>query len=906
LGAASTATSGSLIFTINTNTLYWRTTMKRDSYSDQQAHASFQPRSSQPAIKTTQLGQPAHHSSSTSDVGAKWLSKASSWVADQLQTAQNFVSSGDAISPDQILPALKGTVKPALSQADRTNQPLVGVIDSGFGTDEHGSKMVEAIQKENPQAKLWQGGGVGTGGGLESLVQFVDVAKATGQPRAVANLSFDLTEVHPDGSSSTRAQLTAKEQSALSYARDNGVLVVASSGNQGGAMSALGQASQPSDNLIVVGAANGGDRASYSSYGNGLDLVADVGAAGTSSAAATVTGTIANIWSANPELSSQQVNQMLTTTATDLKTPGWDTETGAGLLNSTAAVNLATMITPETQTFSGGQLGQRVNGSFNNSAWISANGSVASERTNRLPNEGDSANEDARSSRRSLPDAWVSRRGLQPWSTSWTKNGQNQFRTNMSATLDRKIKANPNSPLKAFAEQDKNGTWKLKPEYEAGHTGSNLSGTREMFAIEHKDRNRETSDDEKKLKQQGTFLRKRAVSIDGVAVEIQTARNLEARGEMPKGTVENARLHPGEARTAPVKSGEVARIIRKNGLTGSNAQEATQRLNGMADRADKTPGGKWRGTKVTGKSVDVVRDQLIRSELRQNNNLTLKDRQALQGRLAAGNATDADLAKLNPENKARIDELRGIVKDIDKKPDKRPFHGRSELYAFYDEKLRDSVTDTKNPARGRDVTDSRQTGAPKQRGGTAPFIAHRDKPDEANPDKKRSVKPADRSPRQPQTTRTVSPSNPSTKTQKSKPSAVNTRATVTPPRPATITPPRLASITPPRLASITPPRLASITPPRPASIPSGLKPVARVAGRVFKPLGAAVDVYEIGSAIYKDGGIGSNTKQVATDAVVGWAKTAAGAGIGAAIGSVVPVLGTGVGAVVGGIVGSFL
>ena len=85
-----------------------------------------------------------------------------------------------------------------------------------------------------------------------------------------------------------------------------------------------------------------------------------------------------------------------------------------------------------------------------------------------------------------------------------------------------------------------------------------------------------------------------------------------------------------------------------------------------------------------------------------------------------------------------------------------------------------------------------------------------------------------------------------------------------------------------------------------------MKPVARVAGRVLKPLGAAVDVYEIGSAIYKDGGIGSNTKQVAKDAAVGWAKTAAGAGVGAAIGSVVPVLGTGVGAVVGGIVGSFL
>ena len=369
--------------------------MKRDSYSDQQAHASFQPQSSQPAIEPTQLGQPVHHSSSTSDLGAKWLSKASGWMADKLQTAQNFVNgSGDAIlqgrgyanAPDQILPALKGTVKPALSQAGRTNQPLVGVIDAGFGTDEHGGKMVAAIQKENPQAKIWQGGGVGTGGGLESLTEFVDVAKATGQ-RAVANLSFDLTEVHPDGSSSTRAQLTAKEQSALSYARDNGVLVVASSGNQGGAMSALGQASQPSDNLIVVGAAKGSDRASYSSYGNGLDLVVEVGSAGTSLAAAKVTGAIAKLWSANPGLNSQQVEQMLTTTATDLKTPGWDAETGAGLLNSGAAIALATHTAPEAIVFSGAQLMQQVPGSF--VTWESRDGAVATERTNRFI-EGDS------------------------------------------------------------------------------------------------------------------------------------------------------------------------------------------------------------------------------------------------------------------------------------------------------------------------------------------------------------------------------------------------------------------------------------------------------------------------------------------------------------------------------------
>ncbi|MCY7276780.1 MAG: hypothetical protein LH702_24365, partial [Phormidesmis sp. CAN_BIN44] len=109
--------------------------MKRDSYSDQQSRVSFQPKSSQPAIESTQFGQPVHHSSSTGDLGSNWLNKASGWVANKFQTAQNLVNgSGDAIAPDQILPALKGTAKPALSQADRTNQPLVGVIDAGFGT----------------------------------------------------------------------------------------------------------------------------------------------------------------------------------------------------------------------------------------------------------------------------------------------------------------------------------------------------------------------------------------------------------------------------------------------------------------------------------------------------------------------------------------------------------------------------------------------------------------------------------------------------------------------------------------------------------------------------------------------------------------------------------------------------
>ena len=50
--------------------------------------------------------------------------------------------------------------------------------------------------------------------------------------------------------------------------------------------------------------------------------------------------------SANPELSYRQVIEILKETATDLNTPGWDPETGAGLLNMAAAVGLARTITP--------------------------------------------------------------------------------------------------------------------------------------------------------------------------------------------------------------------------------------------------------------------------------------------------------------------------------------------------------------------------------------------------------------------------------------------------------------------------------------------------------------------------------------------------------------------------------
>jgi len=132
------------------------------------------------------------------------------------------------------------------------------------------------------------------------------------------------------------------------------VLIVAAAGNTGNEMSALGRASQEFDNIITVGAAKGLDRANYSSYGSGLTLLANGSLdknskgteEGTSIATAEVTGAVSQVWAANAKLGYRQVIDILRATATDLNAPVHDAETGAGLLNQTKAILLATLTTP--------------------------------------------------------------------------------------------------------------------------------------------------------------------------------------------------------------------------------------------------------------------------------------------------------------------------------------------------------------------------------------------------------------------------------------------------------------------------------------------------------------------------------------------------------------------------------
>lgn len=230
-------------------------------------------------------------------------------------------ATGQAVKLDEVIDSTKDWRSTELGKnlmefiKPSENQPLIGVIDTGLSANnpdinpfhvhlghdyvagdgnpllqpdegsEHGTHVtgiIAATQDNgigidgiNDQAPIYVTRATGSGQWAQALTEIVDAAKESGQPNAIANLSLDLTQVNPDGSVTTRYELTPEERAALEYARQNGVLIVVAAGNDGGTMSALGQASQEFDNIITVGSVDyQGNRADYSSFGKGLDIVA--------------------------------------------------------------------------------------------------------------------------------------------------------------------------------------------------------------------------------------------------------------------------------------------------------------------------------------------------------------------------------------------------------------------------------------------------------------------------------------------------------------------------------------------------------------------------------------------------------------------------------------------------------
>lgn len=161
---------------------------------------------------------------------------------------------------------------------------------------------------------------------------------------------------------------------AVQRALQRGVILIAAAGND----YLLGNPRvYPAayDGVIGVGATDENDlRASYSQVGNWIDFVAPGGdpvndadadpehwllstwarsrgtgyamAAGTSQASPIVAGLAGLIWSVNPNLTSNQVIEIIRETAKDLGSPGWDPEYGYGRVDVGAAVRRAAGLGP--------------------------------------------------------------------------------------------------------------------------------------------------------------------------------------------------------------------------------------------------------------------------------------------------------------------------------------------------------------------------------------------------------------------------------------------------------------------------------------------------------------------------------------------------------------------------------
>lgn len=143
---------------------------------------------------------------------------------------------------------------------------------------------------------------------------------------------------------------------AVDYAADQGAAVVAATGNDATAEDNPTNYPAACDGVIAVGATDrSGRRASFSSYGPHVDLVApgqevlvvhregagDYGWAlgsGTSFAAPLVAGVAALVLARTPGLTPVQLEQRLVSTAKDLGKKGRDDGTGAGLLDAARAV----------------------------------------------------------------------------------------------------------------------------------------------------------------------------------------------------------------------------------------------------------------------------------------------------------------------------------------------------------------------------------------------------------------------------------------------------------------------------------------------------------------------------------------------------------------------------------------
>ena len=149
--------------------------------------------------------------------------------------------------------------------------------------------------------------------------------------------------------------------SAVNYAWDHGVLVFTSAGNSNTSAPVYPAACT---NSVAVGATDMSDnKASFSNYGDwialtapGVSILTTINGggygskSGTSFASPVTAGLAALIWSANPQLTHQEILQILKSTVVDLGVSGFDTKFGHGRINAFSAMMEATNFQPVLDT----------------------------------------------------------------------------------------------------------------------------------------------------------------------------------------------------------------------------------------------------------------------------------------------------------------------------------------------------------------------------------------------------------------------------------------------------------------------------------------------------------------------------------------------------------------------------
>ncbi|MGA6152617.1 type VII secretion-associated serine protease mycosin [Stenotrophomonas sp. NPDC087984] len=164
------------------------------------------------------------------------------------------------------------------------------------------------------------------------------------------------------GDDSASAHPEAAEDAAVQYALRKGVAVVASAGNGGEKGDRVSYPAAYPGVIAVTAVDRYGSRAAFSTrrwYATvcapGVDVViADPDKRyyegwGTSAAAAFVSGSVALVRAAHPELSPRQIRDLLTETAQDVPEGGHSDALGAGLVDPAAAIAAGGKMKPEAQ-----------------------------------------------------------------------------------------------------------------------------------------------------------------------------------------------------------------------------------------------------------------------------------------------------------------------------------------------------------------------------------------------------------------------------------------------------------------------------------------------------------------------------------------------------------------------------